>query len=180
MWQSNIGLILVMEIPVARNLVFILRRTLNTLRLRQNGRHFPDAIFKCIFLNENIWILIEISLKFVPKGQINNIPALVQIMAWRRPGDKPLPEPMMVSLLTHLCVTRPQWVKRFHWLFPAEFSVKEVELLFIFYWTHWGLYKKAAIFYIFFNCILFTGKFDILITISLKFDLRGPVDDNTD
>ena len=32
-------------------------------------------------------------------------------MAWRRPGDKPLSEPMMVSLLTHICVTRPQWVK---------------------------------------------------------------------
>ena len=41
---------------------------------------------------------------------MNNIPALVQIMAWRRPGDKPLSEPMMVSLLTHICVTRPQWV----------------------------------------------------------------------
>ena len=42
---------------------------------------------------------------------MNNIPALVQIMAWRRPGDKTLSEPMMVSLPTHLCVTRPQWVK---------------------------------------------------------------------
>ena len=31
-------------------------------------------------------------------------------MAWRRPGDKPLSGPMMVSLLTHICVTRPQWV----------------------------------------------------------------------
>ena len=51
------------------------------------------------------------SLKFVPKGPINNIPALVQIMTWRRPGDKPLSEPMMVGLLTHICVTRPQWVK---------------------------------------------------------------------
>ena len=51
---------------------------------------------------------IKISLKFVPKGPINNIPALVQIMAWRRPGDKPLSEPMMVSLLTHICTTRPQ------------------------------------------------------------------------
>ena len=39
-----------------------------TMRLRQNGRHFPDAIFQCIFLNENIWISIKISLKFVPKG----------------------------------------------------------------------------------------------------------------
>ena len=53
----------------------------NTLRLRQNGRHFADSIFKCIFLNENIWIPIKISLKFIPKGPINNIPALVQIMA---------------------------------------------------------------------------------------------------
>ena len=83
---------------------------LNSLRPRQDGRHFPDDIFKCIFLNENVWISIKISLKFVSKGSINNIPALVQIMAWRRPGDKPLSEPMMVSLLTHICVTRPQWV----------------------------------------------------------------------
>ena len=30
-------------------------------------------------------------------------------MAWRRPGDKPLSEPMMVRLPTHICVTRPQW-----------------------------------------------------------------------
>ena len=59
---------------------------------------------------KNVRILIEFSLKFGPKGPINNIPALVQIMAWRRPGDKPLSEPVMVSLLTHICVTRPQWV----------------------------------------------------------------------
>ena len=82
----------------------------NTLRLRQNGRHFADDIFKCIFLNENIWISINISLKFVPQGPIDKIPSLVQIMAWRRPGDKPLSEPMMVSLLMHICITRPQWV----------------------------------------------------------------------
>ena len=86
------------------------RFRLNTLRPRQNGRHFADDIFKCIFLNENVWISIKISLKFVPKGPINNIPALVQIMAWRRPGDKPLSEPMMVNLPTHICVSRPQWV----------------------------------------------------------------------
>ena len=83
----------------------------NTLRPRQDGRHFADDIFKCIFLNENVWIPIKISLKFVPKGPINNIPAMVQIMAWRRPGDKPLSEPMVVSLPMHICVTRPQWVK---------------------------------------------------------------------
>ena len=86
-------------------------QNINTLRPRQNGRHFADDIFKRIFLNENIWIPIKISLKFFPKGSINYIPALVQIMAWCRPGDKPLSEPMMVNLPTHICVTRPQWVK---------------------------------------------------------------------
>ena len=43
---------------------------------RRNGRHFADDIVKYIFLNENAWILIEISLKFVSKGPVNNIPAL--------------------------------------------------------------------------------------------------------
>ena len=85
---------------------------INKLRPRENGRHFAHDIFKCIFLNENVWIPIKISLKFVPKGPINNIPALVQIMAWCRPGHKPLSEPMMVSLLTHICVTRSQWVNK--------------------------------------------------------------------
>ena len=85
---------------------------INTLWPRQNGRHFADDIFKCIFFNKNVWIPIKVSLKFVPKGPINNIPASVQIMAWRRPGNKPLSEPMMVVLPTHICVTRPQWVKR--------------------------------------------------------------------
>ena len=68
-----------------------------TLRPRQDGRHFPDDIFKWIFLKENVWIPIKISLKIVPKGPSNNIPAVVQIMAWCWPGDKPLSEPMVVS-----------------------------------------------------------------------------------
>ena len=81
---------------------------LNTLRPRQmdaiSQTTFPNA-FSC--LNENVWIPIKISLKFVPKCPINNIPAMVQIMAWRRPGDKPLSEPMMASLPTHICTARP-------------------------------------------------------------------------
>ena len=84
----------------------------NTLRPRQNGRRFADDIFKCIFLKENVWISLNISLKYIPKVPFNNIPTSVQIMAWCRPGDKPLSEPMMVNLLTHICVTRPQWVNR--------------------------------------------------------------------
>ena len=70
---------------------------ISTLRPRQNGRHFPDDIFKYIFLNENMWIFIEILLKFVPNGLINNIPALVQKMPWYRPGDNPLSEPMFTD-----------------------------------------------------------------------------------
>ena len=62
---------------------------------RQNGRRFPNDILKRIFMNENIWISIKNSLKFVPKGPITNILALVEIMAWRRTGDKPLSEAMM-------------------------------------------------------------------------------------
>ena len=84
---------------------------LNTLRPRQNGRRFADDIFKCIFMNENVSFPIKISLKFVPKGLINNIPSLFQIMAWRRPGNKPLSETINFSLPTHICVARPQWVK---------------------------------------------------------------------
>ena len=53
--------------------------------------------FQIDFLEWILWISIKMSLKFVPRGPIINIPALVQIMAWRRPGDKPLSEPMMVS-----------------------------------------------------------------------------------
>ena len=61
----------------------------------QNGRHFADDIFRCIFMNEKLCILMKIWLKFVPKGPIDNNPALVQIMAWCRKGDKPLSQPML-------------------------------------------------------------------------------------
>ena len=101
--------------------------SLNSLRPRPNRRHFADDTFKRIFLNGNVIISIKISLKFVPKGPINNIPALVQIMAWRRPGDKPLSEAMMVSLPTHICVTRPQWVKCiFHLLTGGGKATNEI------------------------------------------------------
>ena len=77
----------------------------------KNGHSFADDTFKRIFLDENVRVSIRISLKFVLKGPSDNIPALVQIMAWCRSDNKPLSEPMMVNSLTHICVTRPQWVK---------------------------------------------------------------------
>ena len=79
-------------------MIYELKKSFKTLRLRLNGRHFTDDTFKRIFLYENVGISIK----------INNIPALVQVIAWRRPGDKPSTEPMVVRLLTHICITRPQ------------------------------------------------------------------------
>ena len=77
---------------------------IDKLRLRQNGHHFVD-VFKCIFFIENVWISLMITQTFVPKVWINNIPALVEIMAWCQPGDKPVSQPIVVSLLMHICVT---------------------------------------------------------------------------
>ena len=57
------------------------------IQAETNSHHFADDIFKCIFFSEDVWISLRISLKFDPKARINNIPALVQIMAWHRPGD---------------------------------------------------------------------------------------------
>ena len=113
----------------------------NTLGPRQNGHHSADDILKCIFLNENVWIAIKISLKFVPMGPIDNISALVQIMAWRRTGDKPLSEPMTVRLLMHICVTQSQGVNITGGI---ELSHK---LAMIYHWTltHWGQYMAIYV-----------------------------------
>ena len=81
----------------------------NTLRPRQNGRYFVDDTFKRICFNENVRISINISLKFVPKVPINNIPALVQIMTGRRPGDPDDNDMMMMKVMIdindskHIC-----------------------------------------------------------------------------
>ena len=72
---------------------------INTMRPRPNVRHYADNTFKCIFSREKVEILINISLKYVPMVLIDNILSLVQIMAWRQPGDKPLSEAMIVRLL---------------------------------------------------------------------------------
>ena len=67
------------------------------LPVDKNGRHFAD-IFKYIFMNKKFCILIQISLKFVLKGSINNNPALIRLMAWRLIGDKPLYALMLTQI----------------------------------------------------------------------------------
>ena len=68
--------------------------------------------------------------------------ALVQIMAWRRPGDKPLSEPMMVSLLTHICVTRPQWVNS---LRPSDAYICAITLGH--HWLRWWIVAYGVTFW---------------------------------
>ena len=57
--------------PINNHVVF------NSSPPGQNGRHFAEDNFKCIIVNENVCILIKISLKLIPKGPIDNNPALV-------------------------------------------------------------------------------------------------------
>ena len=157
----------------------IINLAFNTLRPRQNGHRFADDTFKRIFLNENVRILIKISLKYVPKGPINNIPALVQIMAWRRSGDKPLSEPMIVSLLTHIRVTWPQWVKSWHgsviashnyvWMKTFIHAQTNAGL------THWGWEKMANFSEDIFKYIFLNENVWIAIRISLKFVPECPI-----
>ena len=101
--------------PISLTLICVTRPPyVNVLWPMRNGRQFPDDVFKYIFLNENVRILLKISLMFVPNVPIDYNPTLVQIMAWHRSGDKPSFKPMMISLLAHLRVIRPQWIKKPH------------------------------------------------------------------
>ena len=104
---QNIEGVKLCHVSIEYAMVFSLRRSvmnfrqgqflvLKTLRSRQDGRHFPDDIFKCIFVTENVSVPINISLKFV-----QSYPRIGS-------GDKPLSKPMTVMPLTHMCVTRPQ------------------------------------------------------------------------
>ena len=73
---------------------------------------------KCILFNKNCWIPIRIARKFVPKNAIDNNSALVQILAWHRRGDKPLPEPMLTQI-TDAYIRHwgeMNWCIRFHWI----------------------------------------------------------------
>ena len=75
----------------------LLHNNINSSPPNKMAAILTDNIFKCMFLNENVKIATKILLKFIPKGPIDNKSALVQVMAWRRTGDKPLPEPMLTQ-----------------------------------------------------------------------------------
>ena len=139
----------------------------STLRPRQSCRHFADDIFKCIFLNENFRISNKISLKFVPRGPISNIQAFVQLIAWRRPGDKPLSEPIVVRSLTHICITRPQWVygtrelQVFDCIINVQYisqDILTVLLGFVLLWSCHNSWRLLNIWYKFVQCSILSDK----------------------
>ena len=87
---------------------------INSSPLGQNGCHFANDNFRCIFVNEKFRILIKIALKFVPQGPIDNISALVSIMAWRQIGDKPLSKPILTRFTDAYMRHLGGWVKNVH------------------------------------------------------------------
>ena len=87
---------------------------INTLRQKQNECHFADDIFKCIFFNENDWISLRFHLSLFLRVHLTIFQHWFRYNGLAPWGDKPLSEPMMVSLPTHICVTWPQWVKECH------------------------------------------------------------------
>ena len=91
------SILLAVEWPrqIQRRLLLPCVCTLTHLPLDKMAAILADDIFKYIFLTENDRITSKFSLKFVPMSPIDNMPALVQVMAWRRTGDKPLSEPML-------------------------------------------------------------------------------------
>ena len=103
-FMTQIMLYLLLSIQILSFCIdVVLTLSINTLRPRQNGHHFADDIFKCIFMKENVWIPFKISLKFIPKDPVNNIPELVQIMAWRRPGDRYINDVLRYEMKKSCC-----------------------------------------------------------------------------
>ena len=95
----------------------------NTLRPGQDGRHFGRQHFRLHFLEWNFFNFTQNFTEICYLDLIDNMSALVQIMAWPRTGDKPLSEAMLlccvdayVSLslnklthwgwVTHICVSK--------------------------------------------------------------------------
>ena len=91
----------------------------------QNGRYLADIILKCIFLSENIWMSVKISLMIVCECPTDNEATLVWVLAWCRICDKPLYQQILNWFTeVHMCVTRSQqkiW-RQFWCCFSASYS----------------------------------------------------------
>ena len=104
-------------------------------------KYVPNGAISMLRPIQNVHHFLEnISLNFVPKDPINNIPALVQIMAWHEPGNKSLSKPMMTTLLTHICLNLSQWVNKMTSLFQKMRCCWTCKQAFI--WTIVGLFSS--------------------------------------
>ena len=97
-------------------------------------------VWKCINL-------IKISLKFIPKGPFNNTPALVQIMAWCQTGNKPLSEPMMVSLHASLGLNELTSMKVYQYSSSAMAAVQIILLHMSVYFEYHHINNNAYMFH---------------------------------
>ena len=111
---------------------------------------FPRQYFQMHLLENNVIITIDIPIKFVPKGPTNNIATFVQVMAWLRPGDKPLAQPRMVRLQRHIWVTRPKWFNTYQldnifkciFLHGKKWFFAKISLMFVI--SNWGETDNAT------------------------------------
>ena len=116
----------------------------NSSLSEQNGRHFPRGICKCIYMKDKLCILIWIPLKFIPTVPVDNIVALLQIMAWCRTGDKLLSETMLTRLTYALCGIRRRWGKIrlvSHGSFGTKVGCYQ-NTIFLFEWRPWAIHLE--------------------------------------
>ena len=139
-------------------------------------RHFQTYIF----WNENFGIFIQVALKFVPKGSVNNNPALVLMMEWCRTDDEPLSEPVMV--INGLVYVRHWWVYMRHWWVKLLITCLRPRME----GGGWGVVKTSGprengrnLADDIFKCILLNENCCIFIEISLKFVPKGPINNIT-
>ena len=105
-------------------------------------------ISKMAYSNAFSWMKMN---EFVPSIRIINISPLVQIMAWHRPGTKPLSEPMMASLLMHTYITQPQWVEEMH----VKIIFSKCVILSWPLWIYSKMFSSSLLF-----CPYFNNKFN--------------------
>ena len=101
----------------------------NTLKPEQNGRHFAGDIFKCIFFNEDVWISIKISRKFVAKGPINEKLTLIQVMAQCSAGDEPFPGPMLTKVYDTIWRHKATMCLVTHWGRVTHICVSDLTII---------------------------------------------------
>ena len=121
--------------------------------------------FQMLFSSGNVWILPNISRKIVGRIRISNIQALLQIIACRLPGDKPLSEPMGITLVTYICVVRPQWVNTYviaFWFVP-RWRCAITKTMVLAPWKKWPMHALRILLWKLIPIAMLKGTHDIYL-----------------